>query len=67
MLKEDFWSIYTLHHLCIFGGDKFVFFFFNEVLFFILGFPDKSIGKVSTCNAGDHSLIPGQEDPLEKG
>jgi len=44
-----------------------LFFFFNEVLFFILGFPDKSIGKVSTCNAGAHSLIPGQEDPLEKG
>ena len=24
-------------------------------------------GKESTCNAGDLSLIPGWEDPLEKG
>ena len=22
------------------------------------GFPDSSVGKESTCNAGDHSLIP---------
>ena len=25
---------------------------------YILGFPDSSVGKESTCNAGDHSLIP---------
>ena len=24
-----------------------------------LGFPDSSVGKESTCNAGDSSLIPG--------
>ena len=24
-----------------------------------LGFPDSSVGKESTCNAGDLSLIPG--------
>ena len=24
-----------------------------------LGFPDSSVGKESTCNAGDTSLIPG--------
>ena len=24
-----------------------------------LGFPDSSVGKESTCNAGDPSLIPG--------
>ena len=24
-------------------------------------------GKESACNAGDPSLIPGQEDPLQKG
>ena len=32
-----------------------------------LGFPDGSVGKESTCNAGDQGLIPGLEDPLEKG
>jgi len=26
-----------------------------------------SDGKESACNAGDLGLIPGQEDPLEKG
>ena len=25
-----------------------------------MGFPDSSVGKESTCNAGDPSLIPGQ-------
>ena len=32
-----------------------------------LGFPGGSAGKESTCNAGDLGLIPGWEDPLEKG
>ena len=31
------------------------------------GFPDSSVDKESACNAGDPSLIPGLEDPLEKG
>ena len=31
------------------------------------GFPGGSDGKESACNAGDQSLIPGKEDPLEKG
>ena len=34
------------------------------------GFPDGSSGKESACNAGDvrdPDLIPGLEDPLEKG
>ena len=26
---------------------------------FFLGFPDSSVGKESTCNAGDPGLIPG--------
>ena len=30
-----------------------------------MGFADSSVGKESTCNAGDLSL--GWEDPLEKG
>ena len=30
-------------------------------------FPGNSVGKESTCNAGDKGLIPGQEDPLEEG
>ena len=32
-----------------------------------LGFPCGSDGKESACNAGDLGLIPGLEDPLEKG
>ena len=33
------------------------------------GFPDSSVGKESTCNAGDLGEIQslGWEDPLEKG
>ena len=30
------------------------------------GFPDSSVSKESTCNAGEPGLIPGWEDPLEK-
>ena len=33
----------------------------------IIGFPDGSDGKESTCNAGDLSSILGSEDPLEEG
>ena len=32
-----------------------------------LGFPYSSVSKESACNEGDLSLIPGWEDPLEKG
>ena len=32
-----------------------------------MGFPSGSDGKESACNAGDLGLIPGLEDPLEKG
>ena len=31
------------------------------------GFPGSSAGKEFACNSGDSSLIPGEEDPLEKG
>ena len=31
------------------------------------GFPSSSAGQESTCNAGNFSLIPGREEPLEKG
>ena len=30
-----------------------------------LGFPDRSVGKDSACNAEDPSSIPGWEDPLQ--
>ena len=30
-------------------------------------FPDSSVGKESTCNAGDPSSIPEWEDLLEEG
>ena len=32
-----------------------------------MGFPDTSIGKEFTCNAGDTGSIPRSEDPLEEG
>ena len=32
-----------------------------------LSFPGGSDGKESACNGGDPGLIPGLEDPLEKG
>ena len=32
-----------------------------------MGFPGGSHGKDSFSNAGDLGLIPGREDPLEKG
>ena len=32
-----------------------------------MGFPCGSAGKESACNVGDLGLIPGLEDPLEKG
>ena len=35
--------------------------------FVTVGFPGSSVGKESTCNAGDRVLFLGQEDPLEKG
>ena len=31
------------------------------------GFPGGSEGEESACKEGDLSLIPGREDPLEKG
>ena len=34
---------------------------------FILGFPDSSAGKVSTCNAGDLGSIPGLGRSSEEG
>ena len=33
----------------------------------VLGFPDDSDSKESTCNAGDPVRSLGQEDPLEEG
>ena len=32
----------------------------------LLGFPDGSDGKETTCNVGDVGLISGWEDPLKK-
>ena len=33
----------------------------------VMAFSGSSAGKESACNAGGPGLIPGQEDPLEKG
>ena len=38
-----------------------------DSLLTIRGFPGGSDGKGSACSAGDLGLIPGLEDPLEKG
>ena len=39
----------------------------TSVLYFIvLGFPDSSVGKESTCNAGDLVGFLGWEDLLKK-
>ena len=32
-----------------------------------MGFPDSSVGKESTCNAGDPGSIPGSGRPAGKG
>ena len=34
---------------------------------FSLGFPDRSVGQESTCNAGDPSLIPGSRRSTGEG
>ena len=41
----------------------------NIRLYFLLGFPDSSVGKESTCNAGDPSSVPrlGRSTGKEKG
>ena len=41
----------------------FSFFFF----FFFKGFPDGSVGKESSCNAGDPGLIPGSGRSAREG
>ena len=39
--------------------DIFVHNFDENIYAFLFGIPDSSVGKESTCNAGDPSLIPG--------
>ena len=39
----------------------------NQVLVYHLGFPGDLDSKESACNVRDPGLIPGSEDPLEKG
>ena len=43
--------------------------FYSKLRVFIpsLGFPDSSVGKESTCNAGDSSLIPGSGKSAGEG
>ena len=38
-----------------------------ELLYINMGFPDRSAGKESTCNAGDLHLLPGLGRSLEEG
>ena len=37
------------------------------MLYTIKGFPDRSVGKESTCNAGDPGLIPGSGRSTAEG
>ena len=39
----------------------------NDRISMVQGFPDSSVGKESTCHAGDPRSIPGWENPLEEG
>ena len=41
----------------------------NEIwlILYKIGFPSYSVGKESTCNAGDPVQLLGGKDPLEKG
>ena len=39
----------------------------SENFCYILGFPDSSVGKESTCNAGDPGSIPGSERSTGEG
>ena len=41
--------------------------FFKNYFFFKKGFPDSSVGKASTCNAGDPGSIPGSGRPTGEG
>ena len=40
---------------------------FSDLLFSSMGFPDSSVGKESTCNAGDLGLIPGSGRSAREG
>jgi len=40
-------------------GDCWIAYFIHSTLYLLQGFPDSSVGKESTCNAGDPSSIPG--------
>ena len=55
----------------MFGFLEFIIFgFYNAYIsttLNLMGFSGGSDGKESASNAGDLVLIPGQEDPLEKG
>ena len=39
----------------------------SQELFISLGFPDSSVGKESSCNAGDPGSIPGSGRSTEEG
>ena len=38
-----------------------------DLVDYLLGFPDSSVGKESTCNAGNPCLIPRSGRPAEEG
>ena len=52
---------------CLKGIYLFIQHTFTEHLTYGRGFPDSSVGKESTCNAGESSLIPGLERSTGEG
>ena len=51
----------TEHHFCFGPTSAFFLRLFSSSLLLFLGFCDSSVGKESTCNAGDLGSIPGLE------
>ena len=60
-------SVTSVHDLLFWHSDFWQLCLIEFYVNYKLGFPGGSNGKESACNAGDLGLIPGQEDPLEKG
>ena len=57
---------YTRFVKCVFPLFHFSEIIHEMLLLFGMGFPDSSVGKKSTCNAGDPSSIPGLRSARER-
>ena len=63
--------VYIYIHMCVYIYTHMCVYIHTHIYMCVCilgqGFPCGSADKESTCNAGDLGLIPGWEDPLEKG